>query len=258
MLNEHHSFRNKAAYTDGMATRGEDPTPHPSTTSATSAGEGPPGARRRVVKPAQARRDELIQAAVRLFKQHGYQQTTVHNIAAAIGVADGTVYLYFPSKDDILVECHQRLRQGMATHIATATTALLDQASHGEGVNLAAVVDAMVDAAVAYAIAARDLCEVCTKYAPPPTAASSDPLGFLEPLAEVLRRGAHHGLLQVADPLVTAHLLAAALGLSLCTAVVYEAPPLDRLVPAAKQLVRRTLTPTPDQDQQPPHADQSA
>jgi AcrR family transcriptional regulator len=244
MLNEPHSFRNKATYTGGMTTQ-----PGDSSDPAAGVGTAAPRARRRVVKPAPTRRDELVQAAVDLFRERGYQQTTVHDIAAAAGVADGTVYRYFPSKDDILAECHRRLREGMAAHIATATTALLDQASRGEGVDLAAVVDAMVDGAVAYAIAARDLCEVCTKYAPPPSSATGDPLGFLEPLAEVLERGADQGLLQVTDPLVTAHLLGAALGLSLCTAVVYGTPPLDRLVPAAKQLVRRTLTPAKDLDQ---------
>jgi hypothetical protein len=61
------------------------------------------------------------------------------------------------------------------------------------------------------------------------------------PLADALERGAQHGLIHVPDPLTTAHLLGAALGGSLCGAVVYGSPPLERLVPASKDMFRRAL-----------------
>jgi hypothetical protein len=70
----------------------------------------------------------------------------------------------------------------------------------------------------------------------------------------VLERAAAQGLLHLADPAVTTHLLGTALGSSLCAAVVYGSPPLDRLVPAAKDLVRRALTPTPGAGPAAPHS----
>jgi AcrR family transcriptional regulator len=198
-------------------------------------------ARRRVVKPPQTRRDELVAAAVGCFKRRGFHETTVGDIAAAAGMATGTVYLYFPSKDHILLECHRRLREGMVTRMAAAAAAAMEPAVPGQPVDLPAVVDAMVDAAAAHAVASRDLCEVCTRYVPSLERLGGDPLGFIDPLVEIIQRGTREGQIQVADPVATAHLLGVALGAGLCSAVAYGAPALDRVRGAAKELVRRTL-----------------
>lgn len=48
------------------------------------------------------RRTEIIQAAVRLFAQQGFERTTTREIAAEAGIAEGTIYKYFASKQDIL------------------------------------------------------------------------------------------------------------------------------------------------------------
>ncbi len=44
---------------------------------------------------------ELLEAARRLFAEQGFHATTVEDIAAAAGVAKGTVYLYYKSKHDV-------------------------------------------------------------------------------------------------------------------------------------------------------------
>jgi TetR/AcrR family fatty acid metabolism transcriptional regulator len=45
----------------------------------------------------------ILEAAVKVFAQQGFHQSTVAQIAKEAGVADGTIYLYFKNKDDILV-----------------------------------------------------------------------------------------------------------------------------------------------------------
>ncbi len=45
----------------------------------------------------------ILEAAVRIFARQGFRQSTVSQIAREAGVADGTIYLYFKNKDDILV-----------------------------------------------------------------------------------------------------------------------------------------------------------
>ena len=45
----------------------------------------------------------IIQAAVKVFAKHGFYNSKVSEIARAAGVADGTIYLYFQNKDDILI-----------------------------------------------------------------------------------------------------------------------------------------------------------
>jgi TetR/AcrR family fatty acid metabolism transcriptional regulator len=45
----------------------------------------------------------IIQAATKIFAQKGFFQAKVSDIAREAGVADGTIYLYFENKDDILI-----------------------------------------------------------------------------------------------------------------------------------------------------------
>ena len=45
----------------------------------------------------------ILEAAVKVFARLGFRQCTVSQIAKEAGVADGTIYLYFKNKDDILV-----------------------------------------------------------------------------------------------------------------------------------------------------------
>jgi TetR/AcrR family transcriptional regulator, fatty acid metabolism regulator protein len=49
------------------------------------------------------KRARILDAAVRVFAEHGFFGATVAGIARAAGVADGTIYLYFKSKDDVLL-----------------------------------------------------------------------------------------------------------------------------------------------------------
>jgi AcrR family transcriptional regulator len=51
---------------------------------------------------AEARPDEVLDAALTLFIERGFAATRVEDIAAQAGLSKGTVYLYFPSKEAIL------------------------------------------------------------------------------------------------------------------------------------------------------------
>jgi TetR/AcrR family fatty acid metabolism transcriptional regulator len=48
------------------------------------------------------KREAILRAAVKVFARRGYFNSKVADIAAEAGIADGTVYLYFKSKDEIL------------------------------------------------------------------------------------------------------------------------------------------------------------
>ncbi len=49
----------------------------------------------------------ILNAAGKIFARDGFHQATVSDIAGQAGVADGTIYLYFKNKDDILVQLFQ-------------------------------------------------------------------------------------------------------------------------------------------------------
>lgn len=62
------------------------------------------------------KRELILRAATRVFARNGYFNSKVADIARAADVADGTVYLYFKSKEEIL---HSIFDQNMADAIAS-------------------------------------------------------------------------------------------------------------------------------------------
>ena len=49
---------------------------------------------------------QILEAAVTVFAEQGFLQSTVAQVAKKAGVADGTIYLYFKNKDDILIQIY--------------------------------------------------------------------------------------------------------------------------------------------------------
>jgi len=52
---------------------------------------------------AKAKRERILRAAIKIFSQKGFFSSKVSDIARSAGVADGTIYLYFKNKDDLLI-----------------------------------------------------------------------------------------------------------------------------------------------------------
>jgi len=65
-------------------------------------------------KRSSDKRDRILEAAVKVFARKGYFAARVADIAGQAGVADGTIYLYFRNKEDILVSLFDEI---MAEHI---------------------------------------------------------------------------------------------------------------------------------------------
>ncbi|WP_442602015.1 TetR/AcrR family transcriptional regulator [Paenibacillus sp. KN14-4R] len=56
----------------------------------------------RVVKEAEERRNEILDAADKLFGQKGFDGTSTNDILEKVGIARGTLYYHFKSKEDIM------------------------------------------------------------------------------------------------------------------------------------------------------------
>src|SRR5215471_16877517 len=70
--------------------------------------------RTRTVAATVSKRDAILRAAIDVFAGRGYFNAQVADVAKAAGVAAGTVYLYFRSKDDLLVSIfEQTMREGL-------------------------------------------------------------------------------------------------------------------------------------------------
>jgi len=65
--------------------------------------------------PPAPKRDAILRAAIDTFAERGYFNAQVADVARAAGVAAGTVYLYFKSKDDLLISIFERsMRDGLS------------------------------------------------------------------------------------------------------------------------------------------------
>src|SRR5579859_573870 len=60
---------------------------------------------------AAARRKQILDAATQVFAEKGFHRATIKDIARVAGIADGTIYTYFASKDEVLLAVLDRLNE---------------------------------------------------------------------------------------------------------------------------------------------------
>ena len=73
----------------------------------------------RTVKEASVRRNEILDAAERLFGTNGFEQTSTNDLLAEIGIARGTLYYHFKSKEEILDAMIERISNRLLSKAQT-------------------------------------------------------------------------------------------------------------------------------------------
>ena len=58
-----------------------------------------------------ARREQIVEAATRVFAKKGFRRATTREVARAAGVSEGTIYNYFKDKDALLIAILDRLNE---------------------------------------------------------------------------------------------------------------------------------------------------
>jgi AcrR family transcriptional regulator len=204
--------------------------------------------RPRVVKPADERRREILSAATGLFRHRGFDVVTVQSIAAKAGVAAGTVYLYFPSKEAILVALQEDFEAGLLERFADiAGDVLAEEERSGEIVGYREVVERLLDGLVGYSVERRAVCEVMARH-PNRMDLVADGLGggLTDVLARVIREGVRLGYVQTSDPEMAAYLLNLAAVTGIGHAIAFDdRDTLDRVVRQTKELFIKALAPEP-------------
>jgi AcrR family transcriptional regulator len=71
-------------------------------------------------KKAEETGRKILDAALDLFREEGFEQTTMRAIAVRAGVATGAAYYYFPSKDAIVLAFYERACADMQPRMAAA------------------------------------------------------------------------------------------------------------------------------------------
>jgi TetR/AcrR family fatty acid metabolism transcriptional regulator len=78
--------------------------------------------------PEVGKRERILDAAIKVFAAEGFYNAKVSQIAHEAGVADGTIYLYFKSKDDLLINLFEdrmeRVNANLREAIDTESTAV--------------------------------------------------------------------------------------------------------------------------------------
>jgi AcrR family transcriptional regulator len=138
--------RLRALFADGLAAVLLAPVEQ---TSAGASPEGPPR-----WQPPRSRREEILDAAIRLFRLHGYHGVGIDEIGEAAGIAGPTVYGNYAGKADILVDAMDR---AVATMDVRTTLAVAAADSAAGGMELFA------HSFVATVLAHRDIVIVATR-----------------------------------------------------------------------------------------------
>jgi AcrR family transcriptional regulator len=196
--------------------------------------------RRRVVKDPDVRRQELMDAAVRVFHDKGLTKATVSDVTDGAGVAKGTFYLYFDSKEHLLGALKDRFVDELLAHAASL------YARVGKD-DWWALADTTVQSMVDFMLEHRDMIEVFAQegLTPETRRLFADAENKLRMMFSAgIAAGIEAGAFRVTDPLMAATLLDHAVHGSVEHAILYDQDfDRDRLLASARELTRKFLSP---------------
>jgi AcrR family transcriptional regulator len=196
--------------------------------------------RKRVLKSPEDRRAEILDAATRTFSEKGVGKATVADIAEAAGVAKGTVYLYFGSKEHLLAALRDRFVDELIEHVAD----LLSRAGQEDWWGL---VDTTVASMVDFMTEKRDLMQTFMEEGMSSDAAKVFPdVGSRidAMFAQAIQQGIDAGQCKASDPELMASFFHHAMEGAMLHACLHgEAVDRDRFVAAATELVHKALAP---------------
>lgn len=92
--------------------------------SQTSIRRGP--GRPKNIERISQKKEEILQASAILFASNGFQNTEVQQIADQLGVAKGTIYHYFPSKESLFLAAVDRGMENLSEFINMSTVDIDD------------------------------------------------------------------------------------------------------------------------------------
>ncbi len=168
--------------------------------------------------PDPEKRRRFLEIARRRFISDGYARTSISAIVREAGVAQGTFYLYFKSKEQLL--------GSLRREVLGDYNAALEEGSRGEGpadARLLAGLDAIHERVHHH----RDLVRVFRQAATGEESEEQVLQGrrsLARPLAALIEEGQREGSFQVDDPEISAHFVISLLANLLYEALTYDTP----------------------------------
>ncbi|MET0283627.1 MAG: TetR/AcrR family transcriptional regulator [Polyangiales bacterium] len=151
-------------------------------------------------KPAEVRREELLDAAEHLFLEKGLAATSVDEIVSRADVAKGTFYLHFASKDALVIGLQERFMARMSSSIEKALAKKRPDDYRGRlRAWITSAIDGFMDQFALHEI-------VFHEFRPEDHKPSKDNATF-NGLIELLQEGAAAGAFDLSDPELTGLML---------------------------------------------------
>ncbi len=191
------------------------------------------GRKNAAVAPRGDKRERILRGAIQAFARKGFYTARVSDIAKAAGVADGTIYLYFKNKDDILVSLFEERFDRLISTLRRELPALPDAVSrirHLISIQLGAM-ESHRDLAEVITVNLRQSTRFLRQYAAPRFEE------YLDVMASVIADGQREGSLrQDLSPMIVARAIFGSIdGLTLTWALGSAGP--GELTRAAAQLI---------------------
>lgn len=73
-----------------------------------------------------ARRNQILDAAIKVFAQKGFHPATIKDVAKEAGIADGTIYNYFKNKHDLMLGILERMKETVLQEVDVSQLMTLD------------------------------------------------------------------------------------------------------------------------------------
>ncbi len=148
------------------------------------------------MKPSDQVKQEIIDAAARLFARYGFKKTSIDDVAVAARIGKGSVYLHFVSKEELFAEVVRRMSERTWDALAVA----VKRAHHPAG-KVRAFIDAKLTTVAKLAEQHGVQEEAVLEFLPAARAyRGTHDVREHAYLAEVLREGNASGAFAVDDP----------------------------------------------------------
>ena len=142
------------------------------------------------------KRPRILEAAVRVFAKNGFYATRVSDVAKAAGVADGTIYLYFKSKDELLLSLFEDRVEKLLSYMREELPKL-----HGPQAKLRRIIELQLgllegerDLAEVLTVILRQSTKLLKEYAAPKF------MAYLETIASIVSEGQSAGVFRTDVP----------------------------------------------------------
>jgi AcrR family transcriptional regulator len=201
-------------------------------------------------QPAEVRRRDILDAALELFVSDGYEASSVADIARGAGVATGTVYRHFPSKEHLLKAVHQEFHERLEQSAVQVGTQMLAEMEEGRRVETAEFAQRFMHALGRCVRDNRAHCVVICRYWPrlQDTESQSGDRRLIEIMAAMIEGGTRRGVAHASDPEMAARFIAHGIRQPLGQLVTDGTDDeVDRFLRQAAEIVAKSLQPLPHQ-----------